>query len=275
MKNFTLALAAALAATFSANAEIAQVDTVEIVNPSFELADANVDDSGMQAGRSMAHLVGWNYVAPNEAQGSWWAQTNNLSAPCEGRWRARLIQANGSTEPGTTIEQTVECPVGGTYALSAAVVASRNGMRGNIGDGTGDCYVSLYMYDECDDAMVAENTQCYNRIGETGGAWIYKYLVYTTTSEEPTLKIGFGILPHSVGIGKGCLEVDNFVLTYYPGATQEEVVAHLQAIAADKADVTAVPEVANNKYYNLMGVEIAQPTTAGIYIHNGKKFIVK
>lgn len=31
----------------------------------------------------------------------------------------------------------------------------------------------------------------------------------------------------------------------------------------------------DNKYYNLQGIEIAKPTTAGLYIHNGKKFIVK
>lgn len=30
----------------------------------------------------------------------------------------------------------------------------------------------------------------------------------------------------------------------------------------------------NNKYYNLQGIEIAHPVK-GIYIHNGKKVIVK
>lgn len=33
--------------------------------------------------------------------------------------------------------------------------------------------------------------------------------------------------------------------------------------------------VENGKYYNLQGVEVANPTTPGIYIHNGKKFVVK
>ena len=30
----------------------------------------------------------------------------------------------------------------------------------------------------------------------------------------------------------------------------------------------------NNKYYNLQGIEVAHPVK-GIYIHNGKKIIVK
>lgn len=37
----------------------------------------------------------------------------------------------------------------------------------------------------------------------------------------------------------------------------------------------AAPAVKDNKYYNLQGIEIAKPTTAGLYIHNGKKYIVK
>lgn len=37
----------------------------------------------------------------------------------------------------------------------------------------------------------------------------------------------------------------------------------------------ATPAVKDNKYYNLQGIEIAKPTTAGLYIHNGKKYIVK
>ena len=32
---------------------------------------------------------------------------------------------------------------------------------------------------------------------------------------------------------------------------------------------------ANKKYYNLQGMEILRPVNKGIYIHNGKKIIVK
>lgn len=39
-------------------------------------------------------------------------------------------------------------------------------------------------------------------------------------------------------------------------------------------DIVA-PVVKNDKYYNLQGIEIAKPTQAGIYIHNGKKYIVR
>lgn len=41
-------------------------------------------------------------------------------------------------------------------------------------------------------------------------------------------------------------------------------------------DITVAPEfVGNNKYYNLQGIEVADPTQPGLYIHNGKKILVK
>ncbi len=41
-------------------------------------------------------------------------------------------------------------------------------------------------------------------------------------------------------------------------------------------DVTVAPVVeGNNKYYNLQGIEVADPTQPGLYIHNGKKILVK
>ena len=45
--------------------------------------------------------------------------------------------------------------------------------------------------------------------------------------------------------------------------------------------VTGIKDVANNgklsdgKYYTLSGQQVEHPTAGGIYIHNGKKYIVK
>ena len=42
------------------------------------------------------------------------------------------------------------------------------------------------------------------------------------------------------------------------------------------AEITANPATADNAYYNLMGVKFnSLPTAAGIYIHNGKKVVIK
>lgn len=40
-------------------------------------------------------------------------------------------------------------------------------------------------------------------------------------------------------------------------------------------DIAAPAVKGDNKYYNLQGIEIAKPTQAGLYIHNGKKYIVR
>lgn len=51
----------------------------------------------------------------------------------------------------------------------------------------------------------------------------------------------------------------------------EEVESNTSAVSTNVAEVLK----ANNKYYNLQGMEILRPVNKGIYIHNGKKIIVK
>ena len=42
------------------------------------------------------------------------------------------------------------------------------------------------------------------------------------------------------------------------------------------ADITVdKPSTGNNAYYTLSGVRVAKPTQPGIYIHNGRKVVVK
>ena len=51
----------------------------------------------------------------------------------------------------------------------------------------------------------------------------------------------------------------------------EEVESNTSAVSTNVAEVLK----ANKKYYNLQGMEILRPVNKGIYIHNGKKIIVK
>lgn len=82
---------------------------------------------------------------------------------------------------------------------------------------------------------------------------------------------------------KADIMLDNFKLEWYDTDDTEAVKQHIQErIAAETgAEVSGIVEIttpttkADNKYYNLQGIEIAKPTAAGLYIHNGKKFIVK
>ena len=51
----------------------------------------------------------------------------------------------------------------------------------------------------------------------------------------------------------------------------EEVESNTSAVSTNVAEVSK----GNKKYYNLQGMEILRPVSKGIYIHNGKKIIVK
>ena len=51
---------------------------------------------------------------------------------------------------------------------------------------------------------------------------------------------------------------------------------------ANADDTTGIDEVVNTtvknndgKYYTLSGLQVEKPTAGGVYIHNGKKFVVR
>ncbi|MBD5247330.1 MAG: hypothetical protein HDS54_04085 [Barnesiella sp.] len=65
--------------------------------------------------------------------------------------------------------------------------------------------------------------------------------------------------------------VDNFRLKYYgKNTTVDEVLSGVEDITIDEADANK-----DNRIFNLNGIEVKNPTVPGIYIQNGKKFIVK
>ena len=73
-------------------------------------------------------------------------------------------------------------------------------------------------------------------------------------------------------IPKGSMRWDNVKLEFYPTTDIEAV----KALYNDSAAVDYVaPAVENGKIYNLQGVEVKEASAPGLYIQNGKKFIVK
>ncbi len=71
--------------------------------------------------------------------------------------------------------------------------------------------------------------------------------------------------------------VDNFRVVYYgKETTKEAVAAKLDASSGVESVVTdEAVEVKDNRIFNLQGIQVANPTQPGIYIQNGKKFVVR
>jgi len=132
---------------------------------------------------------------------------------------------------------------------------------------------------------------------------------------ETDIKFGFGYPTSSASISKARFCFDNFHLYYFDTDNTDDVKKYVDEtlIGAIKSvndsgetlykvvnptgsieqtlagvvgntpatlgisDVTVAPATVegNNKYYNLQGIEVADPTQPGLYIHNGKKILVK
>ena len=81
-----------------------------------------------------------------------------------------------------------------------------------------------------------------------------------------------------LNLGKNIITSDDYVVTSQ-GA--KLVPALFYDFANIDSDVTGIKDVVNNgklsdgKYYTLSGQQVEHPTAGGIYIHNGKKYIVK
>ncbi|MCM1110155.1 MAG: hypothetical protein NC336_02990 [Clostridium sp.] len=67
--------------------------------------------------------------------------------------------------------------------------------------------------------------------------------------------------------------VDNFRIKYFGNNTTVQEVEGATSI--EEIAVEEAPVVKDNRIFNLMGIEVKNPTVPGIYIQNGKKFIVR
>ncbi len=257
MKKSTLFLSVAmLAMSTSMNAQTLKGDTLQLQNPSFEESEADNADN---------HTVGWQ----TEGATTWGPKNQKTMPPnTKGAWYVRAIQTNGSIDAPNRIYQTVIGKGPGVYVLSASVNVSRNGQRGNIDEvGQGNMFGYLYIADE-DDIDGAES-KGYMKIGECFGEMKRLHVVYPAASGGE-FEIGFGLPAESQGIPKGWLQCDDFVLTFYPGATEEEV-----RIATGIKNIQSDVQKNDDTIYTIDGVRVKDATAKGIYIKNGKKFVVK
>ena len=72
-----------------------------------------------------------------------------------------------------------------------------------------------------------------------------------------------------------CVNLDDFRGTYYgPDATvkdaNDSIITGIDNITDDADNAPA-----DNRIFNLQGIEVANPTAPGIYIRNGRKFVVR
>lgn len=274
MKHITLTLIAATAA-LGASAQSALPENpvyvpqeVTIVNPGFEKRD--LSNPIPELGR----LTGWSTVG-NLSSG-WTTKYSKTDGNV-----ARNIPGAKTIDPNNIIFQKVKGPGKGAYLLKARVQATRDSWRGDIG---ADCnsYASLVVSDQNDDYNNVESL-AYSKVGDTKGVWTESTHIYVTNLDSPELTIGYGVTAHVPGISSGILQCDDFRLLYFPNRTKADVENWLQTgdvlpDASNDDETSGITDITlgtAGKYYNLMGVEIDKPTSAGIYIYNGKKYVVK
>ncbi|MGI6242520.1 MAG: hypothetical protein ACOYJK_03120 [Prevotella sp.] len=91
------------------------------------------------------------------------------------------------------------------------------------------------------------------------------YNAYILVKVDAGGTLDFGVAKDEKGHEGDWVVVDNFRLTYY--GTKKPNLTGINTIVADTVN--------NGKIYNLQGVEVQHPTQPGIYIKNGKKFVIK
>ena len=100
------------------------------------------------------------------------------------------------------------------------------------------------------------------------------YKVNAVVEHDGTKAMPIGVEQTASDYEKSWTLCDNFRIKYYGNnTTKEEVEERLQtgveAVVSDSA------AKADNRIFNLQGIQVVNPTQPGIYIQNGKKFIVR
>lgn len=95
--------------------------------------------------------------------------------------------------------------------------------------------------------------------------------------EDPGFWIGLEVSDEAGQLNEAhYINVDNFRITYYGNNTTVEAVK--EAINSGVNDIMIDEPAAaatDNRIFNLQGIQVANPTAPGIYIRNGKKFVVR
>lgn len=129
---------------------------------------------------------------------------------------------------------------------------------------------------ECETVWNADKTESWDIVttADHADAWFrLGYFKTTVVAEynDTDYPMMIGVYKYDKGSWGDWIVVDNFRLTYYGNdTTKEEVENGVEDILNDNID-----RPADNRIFNLQGIEVKNTTVPGIYIQNGKKFIVK
>jgi len=160
------------------------------------------------------------------------------SSLCSGYLLQGWCEHANNLSAGNMIYQSKENMPTGTYTISAIVHTDYNG---------------IYIFANDDTKIIPAST-------DWGTA--YEVKVTTTLSSPGTLTIGLKLAEKPTSTTAVNLYTDNFKVTYQTTSGIETITTHTQTN--------------NNAWYTLDGRRlITEPTQKGLYIHNGKKIIVK
>lgn len=302
MKKFTSVMAALAAVSLSAYAADLQPQLIALGNADFEsTGEKETEDGGTTAkGKGDKLEEGWAQVGSSD----WFSYCNYNKAHSEdadlvayeGNWYVRCVNTGSSIPAGTYIYQDVERPGTGVYALTADVVVSRNSCKGGLtdanyaflflGDTNSDIddpedpgFLKIFQTNALTERLDEDGKPVYNEDGTVIMDPIQDYsrktvrVIFDSEAKRGDLTVAFGIPTTSEGFSKGWLECDTFKLEYFGAdATVEEVQAYYDAAAVDAVEFAPVQ---NGKIYNLQGIEVKEASAPGLYIQNGKKFVVK
>lgn len=101
------------------------------------------------------------------------------------------------------------------------------------------------------------------------------YKVYTVVEKTDTNDLPVGILVESKNAEGDWIVADNFRIRYYGNNTTKEAVEEALKSGIDNVVLAPSARPADDRIFNLQGIEVSNPTVPGIYIRNGKKFIVR
>lgn len=302
MKKFTSIMAVAAALSFSAYA--VEPTPITIPNGDFESVGTKIDDNGDEVAKAKGDKVEESWMPSNSA--NWftycnWSKadsTNPDRGEGHGTFYARCVATSGEIAPGTYISQEIERPGKGVYALTARVLVSRNSAKGGLtdanfaflflGDQNSDIddvddpgYLKIFQTNEMVQESDADGNLVFNEDGTPKMVPIQDYRMHTvrviieSTAKRGGLNIAYGVPEASAGFSKGWVEVDSMTLDYFgEDATVEDAEAYYEATSGVEG-VEVIAPVQDNRIFNLQGIEVKEAVAPGIYIQNGKKFIVK
>lgn len=100
------------------------------------------------------------------------------------------------------------------------------------------------------------------------------YKVYTVVEKTDTEDYPIGVAKEVQGAAYDWVVFDNFRLYYYGNETTKDAVKNY-LLGVDDIVIAPATRVEDNRIFNLQGIEVTNSTIPGIYIQNGKKFVVR